>query len=72
MPPQEESPGAFDPEAIPNPLTTARHHPTGYAHSTAATDRCGCCRGGLVRSESVAAGVCLACRLTAEDLAVAR
>ncbi len=66
---KRESPGAFDSRAIRNQLTTARHHPTGYAYSTAVSDWCACCRGGLVRAESLAAGMCLACRITAEAVA---
>lgn len=35
-------------------------------------DRCACCRAGLIRAESLACGVCLACRVTADSVAVTR
>jgi hypothetical protein len=40
--------------------------PPATSSLTASADWCACCRGGLVRAESLAAGICLACRITAE------
>jgi hypothetical protein len=66
-----ESPGVLDSRAIRNSLTTTPPGTTPPAISTLtpAGHWCACCRGGLVRAESLAAGICLACRITAEAVA---
>ncbi len=43
--------------------------PPAVSTVTPAEDWCACCRCGLVRAESLAAGICLACRITAEAVA---
>jgi hypothetical protein len=67
---KRESPGVLDSRAIRNSLTTPPGTtPPAISTLTPAGDWCACCRGGLVRAESLAAGICLACRLTAEAVA---
>lgn len=66
----EDGPGVFNPETISEPINPNSHHTAGYTYSTATSERCACCRTGLHRADSRAAGMCLACRITADELAV--
>lgn len=69
--PKRGGPGVFNSEAIPKPPSQPdSHHSAGCPDSTTTADTCACCRAGLHRAESRAAGICLACRITADELAV--